>query len=133
VEVEEIDVDGDGAPDVVVVTETVTVDVDGDGVPDGAEVTDAVLMDLDGDGTADSITITRTTVVDVDGDGIPDIAEIEESRSTRSDCRPTTDRSAGRRARLDHELVDDPLLLTHGGDRRARRTARGRAPCSTET
>jgi len=60
--VEDIDVDGDGVPDAVVVV----VDEDGDGVADGAMA--ATVVDRDGDGEADAV----VAVLDVDGDGVVD-------------------------------------------------------------
>lgn len=53
VEVNEIDIDGDGVADVVEVVATTVFDVDGDGVPDVVHVATAVGADLDGDGVID--------------------------------------------------------------------------------
>lgn len=63
-----IDVDGDGAPDVVQQTTTTAIDVDGDGVPDILEQSTATAADLDGDGTIseDEVEIEETVAVRAD-------------------------------------------------------------------
>jgi hypothetical protein len=70
IEVDGIDVDGDGVADVVRVVTTTVVDVDGDGVPDAVAVTEAIGVDVDGDGqlSDDEIEITEVVAVRDDED-----------------------------------------------------------------
>ena len=47
---------------------TVTgLDLDGDGEPDGVNVTEITTKDVDGDGFVDVVTETSTSIIDVDG------------------------------------------------------------------
>src|SRR5215207_4528056 len=59
-ESEAVDVDGDGAADIVTEVTTVVADLDGDGVIDVVEQTTASAYDLDGDGVPDAV--DRTTI-----------------------------------------------------------------------
>jgi hypothetical protein len=68
VEVTAIDVDGDGAPDIVQVVSTTLIDVDGDGVPDAVGVVEAIGVDVDGDGVIDDDEIEVTEAVFVRGE-----------------------------------------------------------------
>lgn len=65
IEVTEIDVDGDGVPDIIDVVTTTVIDVDGDGVPDIVDVVEAIGVDVDGDGVIsdDEIEVTETIIV----------------------------------------------------------------------
>jgi hypothetical protein len=60
-------------------------DVDGDGVPDIVSVSDTVGIDLDGDGTIDAIETVEVTGVDLDGDGTLDEIEVTEISTTPDD------------------------------------------------
>ena len=63
IEVEQIDVDGDGVADAVRVVSTTVVDVDGDGVPDAVSVVEAIGIDVDGDGQISDDEIAVTEVI----------------------------------------------------------------------
>jgi hypothetical protein len=61
-----LDLDGDGVPDAVQITETVTHDVSGDGTPDVVEIIDELETGIGIDGVPTHVEVHEAAAVDVD-------------------------------------------------------------------
>ncbi len=74
VRTEFLDLDADGVPDAIEVTETFAYDT-----PDGAEVVEEIRevdAGIDEEGVPTTVTVTDTVIIDTDHDGAPDAAEV---------------------------------------------------------
>lgn len=61
-----LDLDGDGVPDAVQTTETVTHDVDGDGNPDFVEIVEEIESGIGIDGVPEHVEVHEAAAVAVD-------------------------------------------------------------------
>jgi hypothetical protein len=70
-------------------------DLDGDGVPDAVQMTEAIEYDVTGDGVPDIVEIVDETAAGIGIDGVPDHVEVTEPVAVRVEHEVPSEEAAG--------------------------------------